>query len=92
MSIFDNMKGPRPELRRDPSFGQQPDLKAAKKAHEMIPADYTLRPGQYRNKATGVVSYFCNCSSQPAHLTLRTIERNRANYEVFPPKAEPVKA
>jgi hypothetical protein len=58
----------------------------------MIPADYTLKNGHYRNLTNNVVSYYCNCSSQPAHLTLRTIERNRANYEVFPPKAEPVKA
>jgi hypothetical protein len=58
----------------------------------MIPADYPLNAGHYKNKTTGVVSYYCNCSSQPAHLTLRTIAANRANYEVFPPKAEPAKA
>ena len=56
-----------------------------------IPADYHLKPGQYKNKTTGHVDYYCNCSSQPAHMTLRTIAANRAGYEVFPPKApEPI--
>ena len=58
----------------------------------MIPADYVLKDGFYRNKTTNVVSWYCNCSAQPAHLRLRLIEQNRSNYEVFPPKAEPVKA
>ncbi len=57
----------------------------------MIPADYKLKDGWYKDLTTGVVSHYCNCSSQPAHLRLRLIEQNRANYEVFPPKAEPVK-
>ena len=35
MSIFDNMKSPRPALRPDPSFGRQPDVDGVEKAHEL---------------------------------------------------------
>jgi len=49
-----------------------------------IPADFVLKAGHYRNKTTGTVSYYCNCSSQPVHLTLRTIAGNRGNFEVWP--------
>ena len=55
-----------------------------------IPADFHLRAGHYKIDATGMTAYFCNCSAQPAHLTLRHIGLNRHLYSVFPaPAAKP---
>lgn len=48
-----------------------------------------IRAGHYRNLTTNTVSYYCNCSAQPAHLTLRAITANRANYEPFPAPKKP---
>lgn len=53
----------------------------------MIPANEPLRAGRYKNLTTGQVHHYCNCPSQPQHLTLRTIAANRANYERWPAPA-----
>ncbi len=52
----------------------------------MIPNDYTLKAGNYREIETGRVFYFCNCSSQPHNRTLRFLANNRQAYEVYPPE------
>jgi hypothetical protein len=53
-----------------------------------LPSDYTLRAGNYREKSSGRVFYFCNCSKQASNRTLRWLGANRGLFEVYPPPVQ----